>query len=366
MLAILKSKNGFLIFLLILFISLVHYSIHLDISYLHVILRRLYYLPVILASLTFGLRGGIFFSGIVTLFYLPHILQHAHHSQSFLAQIDRFIEVGFIFGFSFLIGRFTDYQRKSQKIAEQKTMEIEEQSKQILLLEQKLNFADKLSILGELFATMAHEVRNPLGSIKGVAEILERRFKGSKEVELMQVLNEEVGRLEEVVSNYLTFVKKKPEEKSEVRTRDLLESVVKLLKPKFEKNGFEIKLIYETQEIKNFMIFVDKIQLQQLFLNLILNAFYSLKSGGEVKIEVSQNENSIVFKVVDNGIGVEEENKKKIFDSFFTTRSNGTGLGLSICKKITEEHKGTISFFSEIEKGTTFVITLPIDEKTLN
>ncbi|MCC7430577.1 sensor histidine kinase [bacterium] len=358
----LKNKNGILIAVMILVITVIHYSINLDLVYVHNILRRLYYLPVILASLTFGLRGGIFFAFCVSLLYIPHVFQHVHHFKNFTSQIDSFIEVGLFFGFSVLIGKFTDAQREAKNLTEQKSKELEkaykelkEQSEQILLLEQKLHFADKLSILGELFATLAHEVRNPLGSIKGVAEILERR--DTKDTELTKILNEEVNRLNEVVSNYLSFVKKTTYEKTEVVIHDFLESIVKLVKPKAAKNRVEIFVFYTSEKVKTKTVFGDKTQLQQLFLNLILNSLNALGEGGKIEIFVSENlEGKLIFKVVDDGIGIEENDKSKIFESFFTTRKDGTGLGLAICKKIVESHNGKIFVESKKGQGTTFVI----------
>lgn len=239
---------------------------------------------------------------------------------------------------------------------------LQQQSALIIRIEEQLRSAERLSVLGELAAVLAHEIRNPLGSIRGTAEILKDDYRpGDKKYEFLEILLKESDRLNRVVEDFLRLSRPQPLTMSSCNLGEELRSVVMLVMAEIKDRGLRLELhADESLEIRG-----DKDKLHQVFLNIILNGLQATSVGDSLTIDAqwrkdltgNHSEVQIVFR--DTGIGIPEDLHKKIFEPFFTTRQDGTGLGLAIAKKIVEAHNGRIEVATHFPQGTAFTIILP-------
>jgi two-component system sensor histidine kinase HydH len=232
-------------------------------------------------------------------------------------------------------------------------------------LEERVRRADRLASLGKLAAGIAHEVRNPLASIKGFAQYLKGTFSHNESgAEYADIIVEEVERLDKVVSALLNFAKPKPLQLEMHSINSIIEEALTLIEDKAKADHISI--------IKNFVVdipltAVDKEQIKQVFLNIFLNATQEMEEGGTLEVTSrSGGDSSVMVEIKDTGRGISTENMKNIFSPFFTTKESGFGLGLSIAHTIIESHGGEISVKSEIEKGTIFKIQIPVDYRKMN
>jgi two-component system sensor histidine kinase PilS (NtrC family) len=225
-------------------------------------------------------------------------------------------------------------------------------------LETELKHKETLAAIGELSANMAHEIRNPLASLKGSIEMLKEgaltKDHGEK---LMNIALSEMDRLNKIITDFLTYSRPREPEFFSFDLHALLDETIELVK--------SATLYADTITItkafsgKN-MIVADPQKLRQVFLNLGMNALESMSEGGEVVISTTRLEDSVLVSIRDSGIGIPQKNLKDIFFPFFTTKDKGTGLGLSIAYRIIEEHNGKITVRSAPGEGTTFTVVLPI------
>ena len=230
-------------------------------------------------------------------------------------------------------------------------------------MEFQLHRQDKLASLGQLSAGIAHEIRNPLGIMKTSAGILKDKFPdSSKEKEAVQYIIDEVNHLNTFITDFLNFAKPREPKIVPTHAREILERTIKLAQTQYPQEKYPIE--YPSHSTDG-TIAVDPQQIQQVFLNLILNACQSMPDGGHLKIGLIQNNSKKMLGIAfqDEGNGISEEDKKKIFDPFFTTRQDGTGLGLSVVNQIVEQHKGKIEVYSEQGHGTRITVYLPLVEE---
>lgn len=369
------NKQVALVVVLSLIITLLHYITANYKLYYHDIYQRFYYIPAILAAFWFGLKGGLITSLITSLAYAPHLLLQLKLPLG--AELNRFLEIIFyniIIGITgFLSEQSRSLQNKYQRTAkdlEESYRKLREQTDAILLMEEQVRRADRLSALGELSAGLAHEIRNPLASIKGTAEILkDYHAAGDKNQDFLDILIKEVNRLDKVVRDFLQFAKPQPMEIELCDVNEILRSVLLLI----EQQAYQGKVELKTNLAENMpSLKGDSKHLHQVFLNLILNAIQAMPNGGTLNIETtlqdkkinSDKEVATLFievKISDTGIGIPPENRDKIFNPFFTTKKGGTGLGLAISYRIVENHKGSIFVQSAVGKGTAFIVRLPIE-----
>jgi signal transduction histidine kinase len=228
--------------------------------------------------------------------------------------------------------------------------------------------ADRLATLGELAAGAAHEIRNPLTSIRSSMQFLKRRLKLPSDIEIADDLISEVDRINEIIEGMLSFAKPQEPSKENMNLKTLLNQSVQLVSNLALKKEVTLELNYHA---KNEQIIADHAQLKQVFLNVLMNALQSIvNEKGSVAIEVNEvsgihkspNETfTYIVEITDTGKGIEPEYIDKIFDPFFTTKSDGTGLGLSISYGIINRHGGEIELASEPGKGTKVKIKLPMD-----
>ncbi len=249
------------------------------------------------------------------------------------------------------------YQKTSERL-EESYVKLRSQADQLLDTEEQLRRADRLSALGELSAGMAHEIRNPLGSIRGTAEILREGIaRDDKRFEFAEILVKEVDRLEGVVRDFLNFARPTDQELKSVPVCEALQEVVTLTRQQALKSNVVINLetAAGTKQASG-----DFEQYKQAFLNLVLNALQVMPQGGRLDIGCQEQEDVLRVTFSDSGPGIPAELQDRIFNPFYTTRSEGTGLGLAITHRIIDGHGGKLSVDSRPGEGATFIVDLPL------
>ena len=215
---------------------------------------------------------------------------------------------------------------------------------------------EALKTLGIFTTGVAHEIRNPLTSIKGFTQILEKRLESNEEeMKYISTILSEIKRLEDIVKDLLTYGRPSPPNKIQSNLSNVIKDSVSLLSDKLKEKNLKVE--YDTSFDPKFNF--DPKQMEQVTLNLIMNAIDSSDYGSKIIVRMKKYEEGILLEIKDFGFGIKEEDKEKIFTPFFTTKERGTGLGLSISQKIVEMHNGRIWFTSNIE-GTSFFVYLPI------
>ena len=224
--------------------------------------------------------------------------------------------------------------------------------------EERLLLAERLSSLGELSAGVAHELRNPLAGIKINTQILSRKKELSEtERRILQGTLEGVEKIQKIADDMLHFARPKAAHFHEEDINGVIEKSLDILQAKFKKGN--IALTFEKgKELPRLRI--DIHQIQQVLINLMLNAIQAMTQGGNLTLRtLPENGRAVALEVQDTGVGIPRDHLKKIFDPFFTTKSEGTGLGLSISLKILHNHGATLDVRSEEGKGSTFTIHFP-------
>jgi signal transduction histidine kinase len=233
--------------------------------------------------------------------------------------------------------------------------ELKVEMKQRIQAEEELNRADRLATIGKMSAVLAHEIRNPLNSIKINVDILNGTLEfNESNKRRMQIIQKEVTRLDGLVKGVLLFARQSDLIVSDFSVNSLFENIVHQLKPQFDQRN--VKLHNNTE---NLIINADKEKLKQVFLNMILNSFDAIPDSGEIEIKTEcKNKKFVDIIIRDNGTGI--INPEKIFDPFYTTKNMGTGLGLAISQNIIEQHNGTLKLISTKQGETIFCVSLPV------
>jgi signal transduction histidine kinase len=347
----------------IICISLLHYLTPLRLHYLHDIFQRFYYLPIILAALWFGFRGGLLCAIVVSIAYAPHLL--FQWGGNLTMEMEKYLEIllyNVVGGMTGLLSqrereRTIELQKTAQGL-EESYSKLQQQSERIITIEEQLRRAEKLSSLGEMAAVLAHEIRNPLGSIRGTAEILKDDYKqGDPKHEFIEIQIKETERLNRVVEDFLHMARPQPTEIQQCRVMDELETIVTLVAKDARERQIKLELIPPLAPV---IILADGEKLRQAFLNIVINALQATPAGGQVIISLKSYQTGLCeIQFRDNGEGISPEALARIFEPFFTSKQNGTGLGLIITKKIIESHGGTLLVESIQDRGTTVIVRLP-------
>jgi two-component system, sporulation sensor kinase E len=225
--------------------------------------------------------------------------------------------------------------------------------------EERLRRAEKLSVVGELSASVAHEIRNPLTSLKGFVQLLQ--MEDSIHQNYYQIMLDELNRINHIVGELLLLAKPQVLQFTKADLQKLLNDVISLLNTEASLYNVQIDSIFSEN---NLFIECEPNQLKQLFINLIKNSIEATTTGGTVSINLDQLDNDrVLITVKDNGCGISKERLDKIGEPFYSSKEKGTGLGLTVSFKIVQSHKGTISFDSEINQGTTVNLILPMKQE---
>ena len=226
-------------------------------------------------------------------------------------------------------------------------------------LEEQRKRDEKLVAMGELASGVAHEIRNPINSIGMIAQRLAKEFAPSEGKEeyatITNLLKDEVNRINKIITQFLQYAKPIQLQKTSVDLGEFFRDIYQLFTDQAKQKQIDFIVNGDEKSIAN----IDPELIKQTLLNVIQNAFDAVKASGKVEINYFREYNNIVISVSDNGSGIPVENQSKIFDLYFTSKTDGNGLGLSISQKIISQHKGSIEFTSS-NLGTTFKIILPI------
>jgi two-component system sensor histidine kinase HydH len=221
---------------------------------------------------------------------------------------------------------------------------------------------ESLAQLGEMGAMLAHEIRNPLAGIKGYAQVICKKPLDERNGGFAEHIVTETLRLETLVSDLLSYARSEPDAKDTLDICEAVAHTVALLRHEAEEH--KITLTGECPE--SILVSGNRDRLTQVLLNVVKNGIQELPDGGAVQVTAEATGKEAVIKVIDNGRGISQENLARIFEPFFTTKAKGTGLGLALCKKIIEEHGGTITVQSSAGTGTSVIISLPIKHNPRN
>ncbi len=227
-------------------------------------------------------------------------------------------------------------------------------------LEEQLRRNERLAALGRLAAGVAHEIRNPLSSIKGFATILAGRFAEDESAQkISSVMVQEVERINRVVSELLDFARPTDLNKGRHQCKELLLRTQALIEADARQSGVALDVSVHPE---NLQLDVDADRFSQILLNLYLNAIQAMDAGGVIRVEAFAQEGEVVLRVSDSGKGIHPDHLAHVFDPYFTTKPEGVGLGLANVHKLVEAHGGDIAAESRIGNGTTFVMRFPAPE----
>jgi len=233
---------------------------------------------------------------------------------------------------------------------------------EINLMREKMREADQLAAVGELSAGIAHEIRNPLGSIRGSVEILAAELEPhGQERELMDLILRESRRVNDIITDFLSFARTRAARPKLEEMQPFLDDIVLQLRMHLEEKGGRTTVTH-TVEPDDMLILMDAEQIKQVLLNLAMNAFEAMDYAGELSIaaELDAHNTACLIRVADTGPGVPAEGRELLFKPFFTERRGGTGLGLSVVKRIVHEHGGQVGLISPPGEGAVFLVTLPL------
>ncbi|WP_320044783.1 ATP-binding protein [uncultured Desulfobacter sp.] len=234
---------------------------------------------------------------------------------------------------------------------------------QIRDLKKQVDTNRRLAAIGKLAAGVAHEIRNPLSSIKGFATYFSRQYENEPEdVEIAKIMIQEVERMDRSITQLLEFAKPMAVQIKQTRIEPLIQHSLKLVSHDLGKKKIRVQTEIHTQRE---IIHTDPERICQVLLNLYMNALNAMDTNGLLEVGVTDGDDDIEIRVADNGCGIPAKDLEKIFDPYFTTRPKGTGLGLSIVHRIVENLKGEIRVESRLSKGTVFYITLPDDKAAM-
>lgn len=357
--------------------SILHYLTPKDEALLHDIYRRFYYFPVALAGIWFGLWGALAVASAVALLYLPHVAMTWNDMGRELA--NRLMDVFLIFCLGLVTGYSADVERRLRMRYQQATALVKEsytklrdQADLLFETEEMLRRADRLTVVGQLTADFAHEIRNPLSSIKGAAEILKADFPvDHPKTEFMDIIVQETVQLNRVVEDYLKLARteKDGESTEKANLAQLAQETAAMLRTQLRNHTVTIRLnIPESLMVKG-----HPARIKQVLLNLFLNAVQAVGDGGTVDVSIKKATRKIVssdsrevdvnvaiLNVEDSGPGLTSDVLSKLFQPFFTTKGDGTGLGLAVSRRIMTALGGSLEAENRDEGGARFILSLPL------
>ncbi len=338
--------------------SALHYLTSPSLRVWHYLFQRLYYLPIIYAAIYFGWKGGLSSAGASALCYIPHI-RHAWHGDQNYA-MDQYAEIIVFFLVGAVTGILSDIGRKQRLELISSSGKLAQLNRELQDSFEQIKRADRLSAIGQLSASLAHEIRNPLASIDGAANLIESEHTPeTMRKDSLRIIRKEVQRLNRLLTGLLDFARPRRPEFQVVDAEKLIEPIVGLADHTAERKGITlVKRIDSPAPAFE----CDPEQMKQVLLNLTINAVQSMDSPGEVVISARREGASVIIAVRDRGAGIGEEDLDKIFNPFFTTKESGTGLGLSVVHQIVTQHKGTVTAERNPEGGMTFSVAVPLSQ----
>ncbi|NIM65842.1 MAG: hypothetical protein GTO51_07635 [Candidatus Latescibacteria bacterium] len=318
------------------FVELLFGPVH----WVHAVHGRLCYIPIVIAATWFGLRGGLYTAGVISVLILPYILGFLKAPYELANEM---AEIVFYFAIAVLIGVLAEREFKARRKQQEAQLQMER--------------SQKLSLVGQLAAGVAHEIKNPLASIKGAADILtDDDTSHADREEFKGLLQNEIRRIDATVAEFLEFARPKETRLEKLDLTKTVEATLRQIEAQARREGLSI----ETDLHEGVVVNGDGEKLHQIVLNLILNAIQASQEGNTIRVSlIDRNTNGAQLVIADTGVGIAASDMEHIFEPFFTTRSSGTGLGLAVVKDIVDSHSGEITIESKVGRGTKVTVTLP-------
>jgi len=342
-----------LVWLPIAIIGVLHYSTGAHLHWVHDVLRRVYYLPIVFGAFLLGLRGGLLAALIISVTYLPHAFVHLVHQDPGRG-LEKGLEIVLYFVVGGVAGYLADLEVRRRVQLQAAVAEQQRLTKQLVR-------AGRLSALGEVVAGMAHEIKNPLHALAGTAEVVDPLIPAeAEERPLWELHRAEIERLRRVADRFLSFSSPARLEVGPLDLRDVCERLVDLVGADARQKDVSLEAEIPDAPVR---ISGDRDQLAQVGMNIVLNGIKALgQDGGRMRISVGsephQGRARRFLRVENDGPPIPDEMLEHIFDPFHSGDESGTGLGLSISARIVEQHDGYIEAANE-GLGVRFSVVLP-------
>lgn len=319
-------------------VSVLHYTTRVMQHTDHVLYVKLYYVPVTVAALLYGVHGGLLTAILVAMIYGPCLVLRSHRLEAL--SLDFALDLLILFGIGTLIGVTVDRERHQHRRAQQ---------------------AERLAALGHAAAMMAHEIKVPLVTIGGFARILLRqRTIADGDRQKLEVIAVEVARLERLAHNALDLACPKPLEWWCCSLQELLDRTRHVIQPQAKRKGICVVEACDATDVK---LKCDPEKIQQVLINLLDNAVQHTPAGGTVQLRMGLTSAGMLrFEIRDAGPGIPDEMLETLFEPFSSRRKGGNGLGLAIAQQIVQAYGSRISATNLPEGGATFQFELPVEE----
>jgi signal transduction histidine kinase len=326
-----------------------------------------YLLPTCVAAWVAGRWAGIAVGALCTGAWLfSDILNGATYQSPLIAVWNGIMLFLFFLVVVWLLSAFQRSHYHLEQTVEQRTVALRTEMEERKRLEQAKLQAERLGVVGSMAAQVAHEIRNPLGSMSLNIDLIGKELQrfanlsGGSTAECQVLLREmrsQLLRIHQVLQEYLRFARMPKSERAAVSLADFLEEKLRFVQPLLDQKHVELK---RTLDPNLPPVCVDAEQLWEAILNLISNALDAMPDGGNLTVSTQRHGTEALVSISDNGCGMTEEEAQHLFVPFFTTKSDGTGLGLAYTQRVVNEHGGKINCATARGKGSTFNIQLPL------
>ncbi len=337
-----RNRDVWLILAALIITTYLHYSTNRALQTIHTVYRSLYYLPILYAALRFGLRGGLTVALVSGAVYIPYVFIFAYSRPTDV--VEDGLEVLIYVSVGVLTGLLVDAGRRQRGWQRE--------------LEAQVRRAERLSALGTLAGGLAHEIRNPLASIRASAQMLAEETEEPEACEYMVVIQDEADRINRLIESLLDYTRPEHIEVGPVELNQLVDNVIQLTRSYATQAGVEVTF---TPSSSGLVVQGERDRLHQCLLNLALNAIQAMPDGGRLSLSLIHAQEQACVIVSDTGQGIPADDLLRIFDPFFSTKDGGTGLGLAIVQRIVVDHGGEIEVESTAGEGTTFRLWLPVE-----
>jgi signal transduction histidine kinase len=309
--------------------------------WIHAIHGRFCYIPIVIAASFFGMRGGLIVAATISALVMPYILGGDQSEHNLAGE---FVELVFYFAIAILAGALTDRERSIRRKQEQTQLQLER--------------SHKLSMVGQMAAGVAHEIKNPLASIKGGVEILcSDATSDDERREFREIVTREIRRIDSTVKEFLDFAKPRESRLEKINIAEVVTAAVKQLEGQAGKGGVTISQAADP----TLTVSADREKIHQVVLNLLLNAIDASANRDTIDVTTrATNDNRAELIVRDYGKGIDPSEAERVFEPFYTKKTSGSGLGLAIVKSIVESHSGWVDLQAAPGGGTEFRVILPL------
>ncbi len=328
------TMKSLLIALLVITITCLHYFTQRTLGHEHVFYQGLYFLPIILASFWYGMKGGLATSLTITILYLPFMIMYWRDFS--VADLNRIINLTVYNVVAVVLGYLRDREEKEHA---------------------RMLASESLAAMGRAISSVVHDMKTPLIAIGGFTNLVKKKLNlDDPDQDKLDVVIRETKKLEAMVKDMLVFARPLGLNKSRENLNDMVRENLPVLDEvaRLQKIKLETELFNELPDMQ-----MDRMRMEQVLVNLVGNAIQASLSGQTVTVRSHHDDSSVFLEVIDCGCGIPPEKKEEIFTPFFSMKKEGTGLGLANVKKIVEAHGGSIEVISDLEHGTTFKVRLP-------